>query len=275
MNIVQLDTIKINTPSSWNELSRQQLIEMAKYFDLVRLKLKHSVEITAERIMLTIVMLGIKPLNIFSKKRNIFFSLDPDQVYDLVKMNDFLFLKNDLTKSIIRYVRIGFKRYYAPSDGLKNISGREFAFADTFFLSYYNTRHIKWLDKMIAVLYRPAKKNFNPTALSYDGDIRQPFNNHLLEYYEGKISRINIYVKKAILLYYMGCRQAIVKRYPDIFSSSNQSKASGGGGWLDVYRGLAGPKFGDIEKTMDRRLFLLFAELQEIAAENKRRAEKK
>lgn len=172
-----------------------------------------------------------------------------------------IFDKIIVTKNLVpRY-----KKFYGPSDELNNMTIAEFHFAEQYY-SQIKGNDYTALPHLIATIYRPAKKRYNK-ILNTDGDIRQPFNSNVVDYYAGKISKWPDAVKYAILIYYDSCREKIANENPKIFKKSGGE--SDGLGMYSIMRSLAGPKFGELEKVEEMLLQNALLELNLIIEESK------
>lgn len=103
--------------------------------------------------------------------------------------------------------------WYAPADGLANISMYEFSHVFTAMDAYTESKDAADLDKLLAIIYRPAKP---PTRENLDsdfgGDRRQPLYGHdslvrqRLRYWK----RAPQLVKQLLWFWLSSCRQSIV-----------------------------------------------------------------
>lgn len=158
-------------------------------------------------------------------------------------------------------------RLFGPAAKLANVQFLEFVFADSLFMAAIRPKADgKVLDQFVATLYRPQRAGYNPTAPDYGGDRRQDFNRHLIEHHAAAVARLPLATKRAILLWYRGCRRLLEERYEDLFDkrgpTSNKPPALL---WDQVRRNLAGSKFGDLAGTDRARLADVLAELNDLA----------
>lgn len=159
-----------------------------------------------------------------------------------------------------------YKNYYGPADELNNMTLAEFHFAEKYY-SELKDKNYSALPHLIATIYRKPKPRYNK-ILDADGDVREIFNSNVIDYYAKKISKWPKGVQFAILLFYDGCRNKIADEHEEIFSSDGGAEDDGLGMYA-VMRGLAGPKFGDIEKVEKMLLHNALTELDLISAEEK------
>ncbi len=181
-----------------------------------------------------------------------------------VKLNSlehvqWIFDKISITKNLIPV----YKKFYGPAEELNNMTLAEFHFAEQYYLQIKENDYSA-LPHLIATIYRKAKPGYNK-SLDKDGDVRQKFNSNIVDHYAAKIAKWPDAVKFAILIFYDSCRDQIAKENKEIFSGGTDD----GLGMYSVMRGLAGPKFGDIEKVEEMLLHNALLELNLIREEEK------
>lgn len=232
-----MTTIEINKkyhtlPTAWNELSGRQLVYCMVLF---------SRTMSDARLQLELIRLlsGISPWQ--------FFRAQVSELSEYFYLLDFLFKENTLTKNLLP----NHKDFFGPADDLSNLIVSEYIFAESHYQQYKEQKSIADLNNLCAVLYRPAKANYD-IETNPDGDVREAFNENLIGYYGSKISHWPTEVKLAILHFYEGCRIKLEADNPDVF----------GGGGDPLKRGIlsvainvadAGT-FGDFSKV--ERLYL-------------------
>jgi hypothetical protein len=247
MEDVRIDGKRRDVASTWDELSAKQLLLLmpvlyGKYPDLVRQRLD------ALRILLgvsTSLLLRFKPV----------------QMIELKPLTEFLLTGEcTLSRQLLPVVRLGLRRYHGAGAGFDNLRFLEFVFADSFYQAYLDTKEEAWLDKLLAVLYRPARLRGGRAA----GDWRQPFNDNLLERDTARLARLPQATKLAILTWYRGCRYGLQQRYPLVFTpSQEQQAASRPDGWAYVLREVSGGPFGDFDATGRQYAHTVLAKMQD------------
>lgn len=261
------DTHTFKMPTDWNELSGSQLIAIAPYL------FKKQVS-TQEMGVIVYTLCGFGKVPLSSKAQRTKGGYDyfanelQDKLFPHIK---FLFEENKLTKQIITEIKVGAKyqffgtRFlYGPADNFDNLTLAEFSDTESCLDNFDTTQEDIWLDRFLAVLYRPKKKIYHPHHADFDGDIRQPYNFHLNDFIATMVQKVPVNVKLAVVLWYTGCRNDFVSNNQFLFSKSNSDKAKETGGWTDVMHGLAGPKFGTVEQTGRTNLKVIARELKEL-----------
>lgn len=246
-------------PDQWNDLSSSQLVQVAEIL--------HSGALLIDgKLQLLFALLEVKKSGylkwVFSER------VTDVQVCELLQLTDFILKENKLTKNIFPSIRIGLTRYHGPAEKLKNISFGEFIFADAMFIKYHDTKDEKYLDQLIAVLYRLIHPLY---WINYDGDKRIRFNKYTIEPRAKRIARIKPGIKQAILLYYDGCRKRIVKENKYVFPEGNGGKKAGQHEMAKLLLELSGSKFGDLKQTEETRMGTILIHLNHLGEQREKR----
>jgi len=249
--------LHLKVAASWNELTPDQLLEI--------IRIQFSCEPGhLQKLQLLKALLQIKwgVLHLFTAVQRL-------NLYPLV---DFL-EESKLTRQLLPDVSVRPLEddeatvLHGPLERFRNLTFAEFIYADTYFSLY--ARHGKelFLDKLIATLYRPQREGYNPKSPAYKGDIREDFNENLIEDRLPLVQLLPQPTRYAILSWYRGCRKELETIYDLVFTEPNEQKATEGD-WGDVLLSLSGGKFGHLEQTSSQRVHTVFKEMQRIAREN-------
>lgn len=232
-------------PAEWDELSERQLILVVKV-------LFSKMEITKAKCQLLGILLGQKA----------WLAIPVEEKAQLLYLTEFIIEKNTLTKNLLP----DYKKYYGPEDDLDNLKGKEFLFTELYYNEHIASGSIADLNKLVAVLYRPAKNNYDRHK-DPDGDIREAFNSNLTEHYASKVAKWPLAVRQAILTWYTGCREAFPPRYPYVFSGSEGGDDSRYGLWSVLRDVAVKGTFGNFDATEEQYLPNIFMELNEMMRE--------
>jgi hypothetical protein len=240
---------------TWNALPRKHLLAVVRH-----LYAQHRTE-TDLRFWLLSVLLDVSLATILA--------FTDVQLAQLLWLTDFLLDDNTLTEQKLGSVQLPAWRdplrrtFYGPREHFRNLSFAEFIFADSYFVRYSQDRtQVALLDKLVAVLYRPQRRHYDPNAPDFGGDRREDFNEHLLEKRVSMLSALPRDEKLAIYTWYAGCRQALEYTYPDVFTSAHQEQARAKG-WDYVLRELSGSTFGTLTETSRQNARLVLAKMQD------------
>ena len=122
--------------------------------------------------------------------------VEGDKVIKIVKMQHY--------KQHLPVLKIGGRRFYGPDDAIFNSVYGEFIQATNEFTDYSKTGDESHLDRMIATLYRPAKRFswLRKQLPGYKGDKRRQFNPHLTERYAKRLAKLPAHLKYAVYLFF-------------------------------------------------------------------------
>lgn len=261
MNTVQLGHIKLTSPKSWNQLSEKQLRYIGSQWrgwKYILSSKQNGIENKRQRIMLQNriillqVLLNINPLNKASLRKRFFDRVTPDQMLDLIPLTDFIFNENSLTKNILPVV----DGLYGPCDDLNCFTIGEFAYAETAFIRFSKNGKLDDLNYLCSVLYRTGSEENR-----LNGDPRDKFNPNHIESRIKKVSGWHESTKQSIALFYMGCRNQLVKKYDLVFNGKKQGKNKN---WANVIIDLAGVKFGTVDQTAEQSVHTVLIYLQDL-----------
>lgn len=239
----------ITIPESVEEMTGRHLIALATILSQKKNKLAASVAALK-------ALAGIGRLK--------YFFLDPEVKFFCLEHIQYIFEDLKITAQLIpRY-----KGFHGPKGQLENFTLSEFFFSEIYYADFVNAKpgDFSSLHKLVAVLYRHAKKKYN-TKLDKDGDIRIEFNANTVNYFAAKVARWPIGIKHAILMFYDGCRQKIKNNNPNIFGEGGSDN---GTGMYGLMRGLAGAKFGEMEKVEKMYLHTALLEINLLIEEEQR-----
>ncbi|OWP62877.1 hypothetical protein CDA63_11710 [Hymenobacter amundsenii] len=247
--------------STWNELTRAQLA------DVVRV-LYGPAEFWPTRLRLLSVITGAEI--------ELLIELPEVQVKGLYGLTDFVFSdEHHLTRQLLPELHQPAKTtprkdraFTGPGDALSGVRFGEFMFADTYFCQYALRKSPEALDHFLAALYRPARAGVGPGQPDWNGDARQPFNEHNVAHYAHRLRHVADTDKLSIMLWYRGCRAQLQADYPDVFDAAdNTTAAQEKGDWGRVLRQLSGGAFGPLEQTAGQHLRTILAEMNDRARE--------
>lgn len=172
----------------------------------------------------------------------------------------FLFEDNKFTKNPLKRV-FHWGWYYGPGDDFSTIDFEEYCYADAQWNKYRLSKKEEDLNLFAAILLREARNN-------YEGiDCRKIFNPQLVETRLRMATRLSIYKKTALWLWWEGCRnkQAGIHKY--FFRKSASSKSSGGS-LLGLMMAMSKDIFGSFNETKRVNCKVVFARIDQLIKEN-------
>lgn len=241
-------------PQRWDELTAQQLIYICRLtFDksnLAEVKLKLLLYFTGLKVYYRKqrIMQGIEHYLIGSSKEHAWWISCHDIIF-ACKGLDFLFkeIKNkkgeyichDLDSRLVTnllpsielphsflFMALSGVKLHGPASGLTNLIFEEYIQAETNLVRFRETGKQEYLHKFIAILYRPVKSKREQQSITYDGDIRLRFNDSAIDSRARQIEKLAPEIKKAILLWYDGCKYFITKQFPNLFKPPTEEETS-------------------------------------------------
>lgn len=256
MNTVEIGKIRRLLPSSWNELTHDQLIYVAGLF--------------ANK--LTIVDFKAKVLLAFlNMKRGILLKIGNEDIYFMAETLDFLLQDVNLTVNRIKRIRLGFGRWlYGPDDGMGYCTFGEFIKAQVRYDAYAKTKDEKHLDELTAILYRPRKFLwFMRKYLTASTDPRIRFLDRTLERRSARIGRLSHGVKYGVFLFFSGILGSLPAKFPNIYRQKEEDNGDNSLGWAGLIIGLADGKTDDesLDRIMDSNMYNVFMGLEHKAIE--------
>lgn len=229
MQYIHYETRTIVLPGEWEEVNSKQLKRLAV--------LLHSGLENDEAQQ--------RALQILSGKSLLRFLLLPlDLRHRAQPYAKWVFGGTDLTIQLLPK----YKKFYGPDSDFGNLSMVEFHYAETAYCELVETKDEAHLVALIAVLYREGKRGYDYKR-DADGDCRKEFSHGLFEYGKKEIAKWPKDVKLAILLWYDGCRQSLVKGYPAIYPKTQKKSKVEFEGLYKMMRSVAGDKYGTIPEV--------------------------
>ena len=250
MKALQLNNVTISLPGKWNELSCKQYLSVCEILETYS-------NINELRLLLLLKISGIRVLRNKIKyidNERCFKIIYNRSVYGWISVVDLAFVasafdfifnvtKNKegvqqygidckLTTNLLPHIVVKkaniFKLQkstilYGPDDGLTNLVFSEYISAETNLSRWHNTKDDTYLYKFLAVLYRPGKKESEWKLPTFDGDMRLPFNEASIDKHAKLTAQLSAVERKAILLWYSGCKQFMFERFPHVFSRENST----------------------------------------------------
>lgn len=267
MHILKINTTTIPYASSWDELSKKNLIAISALSELALNETQFKIHALCALTGIEIVKDPVPDRNPEDRSERLYKIKLPDkskaylsalQLIDLADSMDFLLKKNEdakgntsvhldshLTMNLIPSFKIDGINYFGPSVKLFNLTFSEFIHAETSLKRFTQKKDKESLDKLIAILYRKERSDYDPNSVDYRGDRREVFNDFLIDANAKKIRKLNMNVKMSIYLFYTGCQWWIMQQFPHVFKSNTKKQ--------DNARGLnslvATLTAGDVTKT--------------------------
>ena len=242
MNQVEIDGKKYFTPSDWNELTKKQVLFVSRLF----------------QGQLTMVDFKLRALfDFLSAKQKVTKRIHPEDAYFLCEGLEFLFKEVSLTRNLLPVIKTGWRKCIGPSDTMMNCTFGEFTMANSLLDSFSKTREQKYLNEMVAVLYRPIKWFwFIRKAFTDNQDPRKKFVNRSLKKRCTRIASLDYDIKYSVFLFFSGVLNSLPVLYPYVYQQKGDS-GSEDNGWASLIISLADGKTDDksLETVMNSNLY--------------------
>ena len=254
MNQVVIDSIQRTMPSTWNELTKKQLLFVAGMF--------HK--------GLSIVDFKVTTLYEFlSVKSKDFKRINADDGYYLCKTLDFILDEVTLTKNMIPTLRRGITTFYGASDGLLYCTFGEFTWAHTRFEQYVKDKSPSALNELVAILYRPKKFGwFIRRYFTESTDPRVRFKERTFKKRALKMAKVDPLIKYCVFLFFSGCMNSLPKQFPNVYRQKEDSIESEHG-WISLIISLADGKTDNksLDLIVNSNLYNVFLGLEHQSIE--------
>lgn len=235
-----------NIPTSFNELTGRQLIKCL-------LVCNRTSTLLVAQVQLFKILTGFRWIKLWWG--------GAAEIDDKLYLVNWVFEHNTLTKNLLPY----YKGRYGPADNFSNLQVCEFIFCEQYYQQYKEGCADQYLNMLIAILYRPAKKSYNKRR-NEEGDIREPYNDNITGLYSRQVARWPSAIKQAILFWYEGCRASLINSNPDVFGGAGGEPAIHG--LWSVMRGVAEKAIhGNINQVEKMYVQVFMMELNELLAE--------
>lgn len=261
MNSIKIDTLELQAPGSYNELSRAQLLKLCKQLNL-----------NAKDLRYKIVMLLLNASRGFFKTPKVVKVLKalPLGYLDYLAFDDeitgWIFKPAKLSQYKIKDFRFCLSRYYGPANDILDITVAEFIEVSMYYGAYMasiknETVKHDLLDKMIAVLYRPGKwfYNFRKLLPNFILDRRQANNLYRFNKRSAAFTKLKPELKLAIFLQFEGAMEAFAADFPHAFNG--QGEGNDNNGWINLLMAMSNDIFGDYGKTQGIDIYTFFTKV--------------
>ncbi len=198
--------IDITLPKSWQDLSLEQVLIVAKQFSIEQDKQSFLTQcflrFSGWKLRRKMIRTKQELLFVFSHEKQQF-TLDAATFRELCQSLNFLLEHVELCKLV---PQIG--NFLTCNEKLYDLTLERYLLADNFYIAYSTTQAASRLDLLCAVLCTPKGKTWNEQKLQV----------HAQEL-EGKFP----IEKQALYLWYTGMKSWLKTKYPHVFGSSNST----------------------------------------------------
>jgi hypothetical protein len=251
---IQLNETKFTGPEKWNDLTTQNLIDLAK-----------TIGYNGDQVFVNYVLVSL----LFNIPKKWLKLLQRSQLEQMTATLDFLFETNELSKWLISTIGKRFQKCYGPKDRLADVTTWEFVQIEAYYERYVQYQDEKYLNAFIAALYRP-RRLFSKK--------RVDFNEETINKRVSMVEKLPPYIKTAIYTNYTGCRNLIVRLHPNLFyrtsndegitpKASNQIIE-----WNSHVLGISGGPLGEYEAVKKQKIWITLKHMDDMAAAQRRKS---
>lgn len=164
-----------------------------------------------------------------------------EQLDELRLFSDWVFEDNAFVFNSLRVLKNTFGDKYYGIETFTQMSFWEFINADRCYSAYLQTQEIKYLDELIATIYRPRNPKANPRKANYQGDLREEYNDYTVNLRLKWASKLPNVVKSGIAIFYHQSFSAFAQRYDQTVFKKTAKKTndSGNMGFVNAFYRLA------------------------------------
>lgn len=212
-----MSAINLTIPTGWNQLTAKQILMVCRL---------HLSKLTQQefRLKAFLTLTGMKALNrpvlggyySFSIKGQLL-RIHQEEMVWLLKSVDFLLGDCQLSVNRFPSFRIGFRRYFGPSNKCYNLTLNEYIHASASVYKYQMTEDLKHIDTLCAILYRNRGKGSN------ESDPRERFDDYGYLKNQNRFARLPKHKKLAVMMFFLGCQYELNKAFPHLLSNSTIS----------------------------------------------------
>lgn len=224
MKTLTINADRFHLPASWNELTPDQLLDIGKLMQCKRTpgdyKLKVLLKITGLTVMQRHeVIIDDEPHYYLRTSKNKVHLVSLQALREVVDSIDFMFeidkltdppkyiLSSRLTRNIIGDINAGGEIWTGPADYLSNLITEEYIRAEVSYYRFHETGKADFLNALVATLWRPYAAH--PSSI----DLREAYDDGLVNKRMAQAEKIGGEYKNAILLFYSGCRRALAAKF--------------------------------------------------------------
>lgn len=239
-------TYRVAAPSTWNELSKKQLIRVA---GLLYLR-----ELDSYRFRIELLRI------VCQLKWHHLMMLGGAYLVELFSFVKFIEEEITLTQNKIENIKVGRFRFFGPIGDFSTLTAEEWTAADEAYVDFMGSRATDHLDRLIAILYRKREPGMWPSHSQWKNDYREPYNPYSVLWRKQVIGKIDPRIKFAVLLWYQGCRREWEEVFERVFK--NKSEGPESFGWEETIMKLSGSEFGSHEATRKTEMYKLMLKME-------------
>lgn len=200
MHMVRIGRHQVEVPSGWEEINTSQLLTLSRYFPFTDTPETRIKMITGLLELFRRPLLGAR----------IYFKVAPWQLTELCLLLDWVFTQPVITSPLIKRFQHGIRVYWGPGTELRDLTVKEFRYAEQAVKSWQKTQSLEALNLFTALLWRER----------VDGE-RIGLDLSTVDHRAERLYGCSVRMKKALLIQYMGMRAHVIRAHPVVFGSAD------------------------------------------------------
>ncbi|MDR6195637.1 hypothetical protein [Siphonobacter sp. SORGH_AS_0500] len=199
MKHFHIDRTPYELPSEWTEVPTDCVLPI--------LLLIYSKGRTAQGRLQILSLLNPVPAKTYKK-------LVAWQINELCRLLDWVYETPLESKPFDSFIHEGVV-YYLPADGLSSVSFLEFQTAVAYLYRFYYDTEEKatYLTRLVATLCRPGVPGQSPLSLDFTGDLREPFNENVVEHRAKLFLNLEAGIAAGVLQYFVSQFRGLYETY--------------------------------------------------------------
>jgi len=202
-------------------------------------------------------------MGLLGKHRKLVLFMSPEDVFFLGEKLDWIY-DTHLVHDEQHYPKFDsvFGELHGPATRLENASFIEYVYADEASSNYAKTQEEKYLNELVAILYRPLVPEDMINIITYDGESRAQFHAGTVKTRKALMETLPLERKQVIWKFFLGCKRHILDTFPEIFpgdeeeGSPKRKENPYATIQLEVAKNGA---LGDLDKVQQQNVYNVFA----------------
>ncbi len=281
----------MKVPSCWKDLTDKQVKALCKF--LLANLCPESLKISMLLFCAKITVVNAPEINspdliadktlfaLKSKKTGVFYASSADMKhlsdcfsFLFTSHNEKLYLQSGIVENHFPKLTTTWgRKLIGPASGLYNLTFKEYIRLETLFDYIHKKPSDELLYRFCGTIYRKRNHDADPDSPSFNGDLRSPFNDHLLKSYVQNGKSLSMWQIVYVRLFYEGCRNFIIDKFEQVFYSDGSSESSASSTFENLNKLVTGLCSGDLTKAEQIRnapLYDAFSQLEALAIERKK-----
>lgn len=248
MKKIEVDSFSYNMPSQWADVEIKKAVQMHQLVWEYKSNKKKGIE-----LLLLALGFSTKRKELKNPEVQNLLTLPAEWIHSLIRDKEFLgwmFSPNGLETYTLKNFWYKGQKYHGPARSILDLKTVELIAAYNRFLFYAQTEKEEHLNRLVALLYRPARPFVFAEKLSskFEEDVRQKLNAWHWKQRTKKMEKLPMGTKLFILRQFSSEWAVFEKKRKNVFSQSKGSGKYDPKTWTKILLQLSGGAFGTLEQ---------------------------